>query len=196
MGDDIDIYRYGHIIAKWRVLRGGKRLLYKPQPLREHHIMKMTGAPGWDARAVDETFPPGVSGILGYNYGDIRYVISIESFREHMFEKEITGQGKQYHCALKHYEPKARVDPQRPAEDTERSAVAQTPPTGRLVCGEVMLCRKCKGTGKEPLTPKRCEFCQGLGVTKLPSTSPTNEQGPATSTFTSQEPPSPDTPSA
>jgi len=161
VNDDEPIFRHGMVILMRRKMRDGSVLLYKPQPLKPHHIMKMTGAPGWDKEAVDATFPEGRSGHLAYVYESVRYLIDIERFREHAFMRNIANHGEQYHCALRWWEPKARVDPERPAPGEPAPPRLPT----RLVFGEVMRCPRCKGRGQEPGLPTPCERCKGLGVT-------------------------------
>ena len=173
---DTPLMREGKLILRLRDNEDGSVLLYKPMPLKKLHILKMTGAPGWDAAYVDQSFPPGVDGVLRYTYELVDYSISIERFREHMFKKDF-GAGEQYHCALRWWTPKGHiiVNPLRAETDREQ-------PITKLEFGATVPCGHCKGRGLKYAKSEACEACHGLGVVRWSSTSPTKEAEPPTST--------------
>ena len=176
---DTPLMREGKIILRLRDLEDGTILLYKPYMLKATHIFKMTGAPGWDAVLLDQSFPAGVKGTLKFTYQLVDYSISIGTFREHAFKKDL-GAGEQYHCALRWWIPKGQtiVDPSKSRENR-----VVVPPVTKLVFGETVVCSQCKGKGHRYAKPaEECPVCLGLGVVRWSSTSPTKEAEPPTST--------------
>ena len=152
------ITRDGQVILRVRDNPDGTRLLMKTSGLRPEHIMRMTVAPGWDKKAVDETFPEGVKGWLRYIYGDVQYDITIDTFREHAFVKSIGSYGEQYHCDRSHYQStglRRFVSPKREEAQEEAPTLPR-----HLAFGEWVPCSSCKG---KPNKTNPCEQCKGLG---------------------------------
>lgn len=158
--NDRPLYRNGRVTTKVRDLPDGSILMFKPFLVREEHIMKMTGAPGWDKKHVDDTFMDGVVGSLRYTFDIVQYDIPIADFREHAFESETVGFGVQYHVHQKFYKTTGLrvINP-------KRESLSELPTLPKKVTfGRWVPCTRCKSSGKEPGKQKeRCSKCQGQG---------------------------------
>lgn len=168
---DIPLWRTGRVILKVRNRPDGSVLVYKPFLIKEEHIMRLTGAPGWDQVHVDATFSDGVVGTLRWQQEIVQYDIAIKAFREHAFLKDGLG-GPQYHVHRKFYASTGlrTVDPiRRSAEPT----AAELP--RNMAFGEWVPCSRCGSKGTEPdKRSERCSKCQGLGFLKWSSSSATS----------------------
>jgi hypothetical protein len=170
---DKPLFRNGKVTTKMRKNPDGSTLLYKPFLIKPEHLMKMTGAPGWDKGHVDEVFTDGVVGGLRFSLDIVQYDIPIAEFREHAFEKATPGFGDQYHVHLKYYKSTGlrTVSPRRTTEVEEGPRL---PP--KLAFGEWIPCTNCGSTGKKQ--KERCPKCQGLGFINWSSAT----SSPATTT--------------
>jgi hypothetical protein len=145
------IFRQGKAILKVYDVED-RKVMKKAMVVRPEHIMRLTGAPGWDKEAVDETFTKGVKGGIAFTFDFIEYEIDINVFREHAFEKDTPPFGAQYHVHAKYWT--TRPIPKVSAVRTEEAA--PTPPK-RITFGEWIPCPRCKGQSKS------CDTCNGVG---------------------------------
>ncbi len=172
---DTPLFRDGKVILKTRTLPDGSVLMFKPFIIREEHLMKMTGAPGWDKERVDATFTKGVIGTLRYIQDNVQYDIRIETFREHAFERDIVGYGSQYHVHKQYYRSSGVVSPKRVSAGykPEEKSIPELP--SKLTFGEWVPCTRCRATGIEPDKKKeRCTKCQGQGYEQWSTSSATS----------------------
>lgn len=152
---DQPLFRAGKAILKARSEPDGTVTLYKPFSVKAEHLMRMTGAPGWDKAYVDQVFEPGVRGTLRWHNDAVEYDIDIDTFRERAFIKDVGVHGAQYHCNIGHYN--ATGVKVKPTKNPERN--------GPLVFGELLPCARCKGKGKN------CTLCEGRGYVPWKSSS-------------------------
>jgi hypothetical protein len=139
------LFRNGRAVMRTIANPDGSITLSKSVLVKAEHLMRMTGAPGWDKELVDQTFPPGIRGGLRYVNEFVQHDIDIDTFREHAFEKEVEPHGMQYHCKVGHYRTTGLrvVEPKR----------IELP--SKIAFGEVIPCGSCKGRG--------CPVCEKKG---------------------------------
>lgn len=156
------IWQSGRVILKHRTEPDGSLTMFKPFMITDKHIMRLTGAPGWDKASIDAFYTDGVKGRLWYQQDIVEYSISIEEFREHAFVKDMPGYGEQYHVHRQFYHSQGmrKVSPIR-----ENAPVITDQPKlpTKLTFGEWVPCESCHGQGG------RCPRCQGNGFVKWSS---------------------------
>lgn len=159
--DGTPLFRDGKLIARVTTRSDGALLMAKAQQVKDNQVMDITGAPGWDARYVDQFFPRYSSptedkyigidrGYLGFTRNDVEYTIDIETFRQHAFKKD-SGFGEQYHCHIQHYRSSGQATSKSEPHPQRKE---------RLTFGTDQLCPSCKGYKKD------CKVCGGNGVVR------------------------------
>ena len=166
---DTPLFRNGKAVLKTRVLPGGSILMFKPFIIKDEHVMRLTGAPGWDKQHVDDVFAEGVTGKLRYIKDAVQYDISIEDFRVHAFAKDSEVFGSQYHVHQKYYTSTGVINPKRESF-VEKEIPLELPQ--KITFGEWLICSKCKGSGGT--AKERCSKCQGQGLVKWTGSSATS----------------------
>ena len=154
MARDRVLSRDGRVILRLRDNPDGTVTLSKAQTVRPEHIMRMTGAPGWDQAHVDTAFE-SKKGNLRYTTEFVQYDIDIDTFRKYAFVKDVPPFGAQYHVDRKHYKStglRRAVSPTRDEDPVPE-------PPKHINFGEWLPCPTCKGQVKTP----PCKNCRGMG---------------------------------